>query len=110
MTRNPGQASLFGGVEPAKSYDPPRQLSPKAAGYAAPPGTGPQGESCGTCMHCRVRTFHDRHFYKCELMVAAWNKDRSSDVVLKSPACRRWEKGQPSESHVTRLHDRERED
>lgn len=104
MARDPAQSSLFGGTEPARRYASPAKCSPKPAGYAAAPGTGPEGESCGTCGHCRVRTAQGRRFYKCGLMVASWSKDRGTDVVLKSPACTRWEKGQPTESHV-RLRD-----
>lgn len=110
MRRIPGQASLFGGIEPARHYSAPRQISPKPAGYAAPPGTGPAGETCGSCVNCRVRTGAVRRFYKCALMVSAWTHVRDSDVLLKSPACRRWSAGAPTETHIDHLRNRDLED
>lgn len=91
------QHSLFGGTAPARAY----HASTPAAGYIAPPGTGPAGETCGTCTHCRVRANRNgRHFYKCGLAVHAWTAGRGSDVLVKSPACARWQAGQPSPTTI----------
>jgi hypothetical protein len=67
--------------------------TPAPKGYAAPPGTGPSGESCKTCGHA-VGTGHFgcRTYYKCELLKAHWTGGPGTDIALKSPACRRWEK------------------
>jgi hypothetical protein len=97
----PAQGSIFGGVAKPKFYGstvPPQ-------GYANAPGTGPEGETCGTCAHCRVRTFHRgtrkaRRFYKCGLMTQAWTSSRATDVCARSPACRSHEKGEPRESGI----------
>lgn len=100
MARAPGQHGLFGGIEPPHRYETGVR-SPKAAGYAAPPGTGPEGQTCGTCAHCHVRSARRtprRRFYKCGLRIATWNTDRSSDVLVSSPACRLFEAGTPTES------------
>lgn len=86
---------MFGRNSAPRAYASPSQFSPKPNGYAAAPGTGPSGESCGTCMHCRQRTARGKHFYKCARMAAAWGRDRASDIVLKSPACRHFEAGTP---------------
>lgn len=60
-------------------------------GYAAAPGTGPAGETCGTCRHIeRVRC--SRSYPKCGLMRAVWTGGAGTDVRVRSPACRMWEK------------------
>lgn len=107
VARLPAQGSLFGGSEPARRYASPTKISPPPAGYAAAPGTGPNGETCGSCANCRVRTGSARRFYKCVLMVSAWTHGRASDVLLKSPACKRWVSGTPIESHLEHLRNRE---
>ena len=102
----PGQFALFGGVEPAP-VQPSAMRSPKANGYAAPPGTGPNGETCGTCQHCTVheatRGPRTRRWYKCEVMVRNWTYSRGSDVLLTSPACRHFQPGEPHPSTVRKL-------
>lgn len=59
-------------------------------GYAMPPGTGPAGETCGSCGHLR-RTLNAKTYLKCGLMTAKWTKGPGSDVRAKSPACKKWE-------------------
>jgi hypothetical protein len=64
-------------------------------GYAATPGTGPQGETCGTCEHSVGRGSPGlKIFYKCELLRHCWTGGYGTDILLKSPACRYWEKEQ----------------
>lgn len=68
-----------------------RKSTPKK-GYAWGPGTGPEGETCGSCEHSvRVRG-GVRKFSKCELMRARWTHGPGSDILLKSPACKKWER------------------
>ncbi len=63
-----------------KNYVQPR-------GYIYHPGTGPEGETCGSCRHiCKGRRWH-----KCALNKARWTRSRGSDVLVKSPACKYWE-------------------
>lgn len=57
-------------------------------GYAAMPGTGPAGESCGTCKN-RERW---RRYSKCKLVRGRWTHGRGSDVLAGAPACSRWER------------------
>lgn len=57
-------------------------------GYAAPPGTGPAGETCGSCQHDSA----GRRYHKCLLNAAAWSHTRRSDILARSPACAKWEK------------------
>jgi len=69
----------------------PRPGTP--AGYAAPPGSGPEGETCGTCNHLYRRKMA-KTYLKCELMQARWTGGKGTDVRSRSPACLRWE-GKP---------------
>lgn len=61
----------------------------KKNGYAATPGTGPDDETCKTCNH---KTYHERtkRYYKCDLV--NWGHGAGTDILLRSPACHRWEK------------------
>lgn len=60
-------------------------------GYAAPPGTGPEGETCKTCRHI-YRNEMSKTYLKCALMRAYWTGGPGSDIRAGSPACRRWER------------------
>lgn len=92
---------LSGAPEPPRIHHRARYA--RASGYAAPPGTGPEGETCGTCAHCRIRAIgKHRRVYKCALMINAWNGDRATDVLKRSPACAKFAHGQPR-STTTRI-------
>lgn len=112
-SERPVQNSLFGGTEPARA-ERGEFRSPQANGYAAPPGTGPAGETCGTCSHCSVRVHtsagRNRKFYKCGVMVQTWSFCRSTDVLASSPACRLFAPGEPHVSTVRNIHHREWKD
>lgn len=60
-------------------------------GYAAPPGTGPEGETCGTCQHHVINRM-SKNYHKCELAEHRWTGGRGSDILVRSPACRHWER------------------
>lgn len=64
----------------SKHYIEPR-------GYNQPPGTGPAGETRGTCTHIA----RGRHFSKCSLSRGRWTHSRGTDVLVRAPACRKWE-------------------
>lgn len=64
---------------------------PKAKGYAAPPGSGPAGETCGSCGHLHRSSTPHRTYFKCDLMQRGWTHGAASDVKARSPACSRWE-------------------
>ena len=57
-------------------------------GYAAMPGTGPAGETCATCKNCA----RFRKWAKCRLIERKWTGGRATDVLMRSPACSRWER------------------
>lgn len=61
-------------------------------GYAAQPGSGPDGERCNTCKHyARVFTGSSRRWPKCGLMSHCWTCGYGSDIKARSPACKYWE-------------------
>lgn len=62
----------------------------QAKGYVARPGSGPTGETCGTCCHL-ARISRGRVYLKCALARAAWTHGPGSDIRAKSPACRLWQ-------------------
>jgi hypothetical protein len=62
----------------------------KQRGHAARPGTGPKGETCGTCQHYRRVLGGNRHYLKCGLMKHAWTGGPGSDIRAKDPACGYW--------------------
>lgn len=61
-------------------------------GYAAPPGTGPAGETCKSCTHRVVSGSGKRRYQKCGLNRAKWTGGPGSDILVKSAACKKWEK------------------
>lgn len=63
----------------------------KQWGYAMPPGTGPVGETCGSCAHI-VRT---RRFRKCSLTKAHWTHGFKTDILARAAACSRWQASLP---------------
>jgi len=78
--------NLFGETVTAK----PKTTVPR--GYAAPPGTGPEGESCGSCTHAQPMRAGNKKFYKCAKAQWKWTHGVGSDIRLKAPACREWER------------------
>jgi hypothetical protein len=104
MKRRKKETDLFGD----RPWRHVRRMRTEVAnGYAAPPGTGPTTESCSTCTHCRYRELRGSatRFYKCGQMTAQWDRSRETDILLRSPACRLWEAGEPSLS-TTYIRDR----
>lgn len=79
-------ADLFGWDQPMK---PKGKLRDCARGNAAPIGSGPEGETCKTCVHARSVTF-SKTYWKCDLVKATASP--KTDIRLKWAACARWEK------------------
>jgi hypothetical protein len=57
-------------------------------GYAAHPGSGPEGETCGTCKNLISRHM-SKTYFKCDLV--DWTGGPGTDIRKKSPACSHWE-------------------
>jgi hypothetical protein len=64
----------------------------KKRGYVAPPGTGPEGETCRSCQHSVKRGGTAGTFYKCALNRSKWTGGYGTDILLRSPACSKWER------------------
>lgn len=78
---------------PMPEFEGPRAKPHRtqANGYAAPPGSGPPGETCGTCRHV-YRKRMAREYLKCDLLVRNRRTGGTgSDIRLKSAACSKWE-------------------
>lgn len=89
------QFGLFSGA-PERPRIERRSRGGAAAGYAAKPGTGPAGQTCNTCAHCRLRVSRgNRRYYKCQLLYGQLTTGRATDVTLRSPACAKWQRGIP---------------
>ena len=58
-------------------------------GYARDPGSGPPGETCGSCRHL-YRNEQAKTYLKCALMRIYWTGGRKTDVLARSPACSEW--------------------
>jgi hypothetical protein len=64
-----------------------------ARGYAAPPGTGPEGETCGTCASLH-RHQMQKTYLKCNRV--KWTLGKATDILARSPACRLWTQKGPA--------------
>lgn len=89
---------LFGEIPPGAAQRAPGR-GPQGGkhytrpnGYAARPGSGPAGETCGSCTHaCRHTTYSNKkRWLKCALVQKNWTHGRGSDILAGSPACSQW--------------------
>lgn len=62
-------------------------------GGADRPGTGPAGETCGSCKHL-VRTGRGKSYPKCGLNRACWTHGPRSDIRIRWDACSKWERAE----------------
>jgi hypothetical protein len=61
-------------------------------GYAAPPGTGPDGMTCKDCKHkTTMSNTGNKSWIKCELRRATWTGGEGTDILARSPACSKFE-------------------
>lgn len=68
-----------------------KRTSPVPRGHAYFPGTGPAGETCGSCKHL-YRNRLAKTYLKCSLNKAKWTGGGASDVRARDAACKMWEK------------------
>lgn len=66
-------------------WTPPRRIPVR--GHAAQPGSGPEGETCGSCNHL-VRKRRARTYFKCGLI--RWTSGPATDIRKRDPACEFW--------------------
>lgn len=65
--------------------------NPKHPCTPFPLGTGPDGETCGSCRHRRRVGHHDQTYQKCGLVQSSWTHGRGSDIKASWLACKKWE-------------------
>jgi hypothetical protein len=58
------------------------------AGYAGYPGSGPQGETCGSCNYFLTLHYHGKTYFKCD--ATEWTHGAATDIRKRSPACSYW--------------------
>lgn len=63
---------------------------PRDRAHPYPPGSGPPGQSCGTCAKLCERVFRKTYF-KCHVLKRFWSAGPATDVRKKDPACMAWE-------------------
>lgn len=63
--------------------------SPEQKGHAWTPGTGPAGETCGSCQHI-FRNRQAKTYLKCELMRSKWTSGYGTDIHARDAACKFW--------------------
>ena len=81
---------LFGDpwTEP-KVFEPGRKPV-KQRGHAAAPGTGPKGETCGSCHHLVRVPLASKNVFKCGLARRNWTGGAGTDIRCKDAACGFW--------------------
>lgn len=67
-----------------------KRRNTQANGYAHMPGTGQEGETCGSCAYHVVKVCAKR-YHKCGLMRNKWTGGTGTDIRVRSPACLKWE-------------------
>ncbi len=74
----------------ARSAPGARRREPVPRGHFAPIGSGPAGETCGSCRHLFRRELA-KAYLKCQRSREIWTGGRATDVRLNDAACRGWE-------------------
>lgn len=58
---------------------------------AAPPGSGPSGKTCRSCVHYKRVKYHEKVHLKCGLMEHHWTHGPGTDIKAGWPACREYD-------------------
>ena len=83
-----GNEMIEGDGLTTKRYGRPA-TNPKARASGLP---GPDGETCGTCVHAYRRGNARRKYYKCGIAHAAPTAGPGTDIRVKDRACSRHER------------------
>ena len=86
------QQTAFGVPSVAPDKVTIRRRREKVSGYASEPGTGPEGETCGTCDYFRERHYA-KVYFKCGKIVDSMDSGThgpGTDIRKRSPACSFW--------------------
>lgn len=71
-----------------------KRREPVPRGHVFPSGTGPAGETCGSCLHL-YRNRMSKTYLKCGLNRSKWTGGRASDVRAKDASCKKWDPHPP---------------
>ena len=74
-----------------EGYNPSARKKPPCTADVI--GSGPEGETCRTCLHYMRVRYHGAYYLKCGLMKAAWTHGAGTDIRAKWAACSKWETG-----------------
>lgn len=66
-----------------------KRTDPIPHGHAWKPGTGPAGETCGSCKHL-YRKRMGKTYFKCELTRSHWTGGKATDIRARDAACKKW--------------------
>lgn len=80
-------ASLFGWDQPMQP--PTKKKTGQPKGNASPIGSGPAGETCGSCAKC-YRVEFSKVYWKCALVKPTCGP--GTDIRRKWAACSQWQK------------------
>lgn len=83
---------LFGPV-PNQVLQKTGTRTPVPRGYAAQPGSGPQGMRCLDCRHMRKLEAPSgaRSFFKCFLIRERWTSGYATDIKARAPSCEKFQ-------------------
>lgn len=69
---------------------------PPRKGHAGHPGSGPDGETCGSCQHYALSHHRGGTYRKCGLVRANWSHGPGTDIRKRDPACELWKAKEPT--------------
>lgn len=84
-----GRDARYGARSDLERKREQRRRSEIPRGYAANPGHGPEGETCGSCAYLH-RIGRGKTYLKCLLIKPKWTASSRTDVRARSPACVKW--------------------
>ena len=87
---------LFGNEASPVEYHTGKRKPTKPNGYADIPGTGPAGKTCRDCEHYCYAGGTAGTYRKCALRRTTWTRGPGSDILAKSPACRKFTDATPA--------------
>ena len=68
-----------------------QQVSKRDKAHPYRPGTGPAGQTCGTCSKCSRISYHNKTYRKCHVLMKHWTHGPGTDIRKKDLACKSWE-------------------
>ena len=71
---------------------PPQRFPIARRGHYALPGSGPAGETCGSCVLLEMVAYAGgKRHPKCLKRRASWTRNNQTDIARNDPACHGWE-------------------